>query len=84
MLHKIRVGNLDNSKSTFGYLILFRGEAISWQSRLQKCEALSTTKSEYIAITEGDKEFLWMKEFVKDLDFEQSRFILFCSNQSDI
>ena len=77
-------GNLDNSRSTSGYLITFAGGAISWQSRLQKCIALSTTEAEYIAITEGAKELLWMKEFMKDLDFEQSRFVLFCDNQSAI
>ncbi|KAH0716573.1 hypothetical protein KY285_012604 [Solanum tuberosum] len=69
-------GNLDNSKSTSDYLITFGGGAISWQSRLHKCIALSTTEAEYIAITEGAKELLWMKEFIKDLDFEQSRMAL--------
>ena len=75
-------GNLDNSKSNSGCLITFGGGAISCQLRLQKCIALSTTEAEYIAITEGAKESLWMKEFIKDLDFEQSRFVLFCDNQS--
>jgi len=77
-------GNLDNSKSTSGYLITFEGGDISWQSRLHKCIALCTTEVEYIFITEGAKEFLWMKEFIKDFDFEQSRFVLFCDNQSAI
>ena len=48
-------GNLEYSKSTSGYLITFRGGAISCQLRLQKCIALSTTKAEYIVITEGAK-----------------------------
>ena len=39
----------------------FAGEAVSWKSKLQKCVALSTTKAEYIAITEGCKEVLWMR-----------------------
>ena len=77
-------GNLDNLNSTYVYLITFGGGAISWQSRLQKCIALSTTEAEYIAITEGAKELLWMKEFIKDLDFEQSIFVLFCDNKSAI
>lgn len=50
--------NLDNSRSTFYYLITFAGGPISQKSRLQKCIALSTTKFEYIAITEGAKELL--------------------------
>ena len=77
-------GNLDNSKSTSGYLITFWGGAISCQLRLQKCIALSTTEAEYIVKTEGASELLWMKDFIKYLDFEQSWFILFCDNQSAI
>ncbi|GKF90189.1 hypothetical protein Tco_0264152, partial [Tanacetum coccineum] len=37
--------NKDNMKSTSGYLITFAGGAVSWQSRLQKCVALSTTEA---------------------------------------
>ena len=57
-------GDVDSRKSTSGYLITFAGEAVSWQSRLQKCVALSTTEAEYIAITEACKEVLWMKKFL--------------------
>ncbi|KAL5824888.1 hypothetical protein ACOSQ3_020951 [Xanthoceras sorbifolium] len=46
-------GDVDTRKSISGYLIAFAEGAVSWQSRLQKCIALSTTEAEYIAITEG-------------------------------
>nr|XP_033513218.1 uncharacterized protein LOC117277898 [Nicotiana tomentosiformis] len=36
-------GDIDNRKFTTGYLFTFSGGAISWQSRLQKYAALSTT-----------------------------------------
>ena len=48
-------GDLDNRKSTSGYVFTFSGGAISWQSKLQKCIALSTTKAEYIAAVEASK-----------------------------
>ena len=48
-------GDLDNRKSTSKYLFTFAGGAISWQSKLQKCVALSTTEAEYIAATETVK-----------------------------
>jgi hypothetical protein len=54
-------GYINSRKSTSRYLITYLGGAVSWQSRLQKCVALSTTKVEYIAITEAAKELLWMK-----------------------
>ena len=43
------VGDVDSRKSISSYLISFSGGAVSWQSRLQKCVALSTTEVEYIA-----------------------------------
>ena len=39
-------GDLDGWKSTSRYLFIFAGGAVSWQSRLQKCVALSTTEAE--------------------------------------
>ncbi|KAM2456035.1 hypothetical protein PS1_015961 [Malus domestica] len=39
-------GDLDGRKSTSGYLFTFAGGAVSWQSKLQKCVALSTTEAE--------------------------------------
>nr|XP_009780580.1 PREDICTED: uncharacterized protein LOC104229622 [Nicotiana sylvestris] len=46
-------------------------DAVKWILRLRKCIALSTTEAEYITVTEGAKELLWMKEFINDLGFEQ-------------
>ncbi|CAN0860766.1 Retrovirus-related Pol polyprotein from transposon TNT 1-94, partial [Linum grandiflorum] len=61
-----------------------RGGAVSWQSRLQKCVALSTTEAEFIAATEASKELLWMKKFLNELGFRQERPQLFCDSQSAI
>ncbi|KAJ4721959.1 Retrovirus-related Pol polyprotein from transposon TNT 1-94 [Melia azedarach] len=77
-------GDIDSRKSTSGYLINFAGGAVSWQSRLQKCVALSTTEAEFIATTESCKELLWMKKFLRELNFEQKRYVLLCDNQSAI
>ena len=56
-------GDLDCRLSTSGYLFTFAGGAISWQSKLQKCTALSTTETEYIAANEAGKEMIWLKKF---------------------
>lgn len=75
-------GDLDGRKSTSGYLVTFTGRAVSWQSKLQKCVALSTTEAEYIAATEAAKEMLWMKRFLQDLGLKQNVFVLNCDSQS--
>ncbi|CAL1397307.1 unnamed protein product [Linum trigynum] len=77
-------GDVDSRRSTSGYLITLSGGAISWQSRLQKCVALSTTEAEYIAATEACKEMIWMKKFLNELGFLQEQPQLFCDSQSDI
>jgi hypothetical protein len=78
------VGDIDSKKSTSGYLITYSGGAVSWQSRLQKCVALSTTEAEYIAITEAAKELLWMKKFLQELGLQQEKYVLYCDSQSAI
>ena len=49
------VGYIDTQKSMLGYLMIFSGGAVSWQSKLQKYVALSLMEVEYIAITKIDK-----------------------------
>ena len=74
-------GDVDSRRSTSGYLVTFAGGAVSWQSRLQKCIALSTTEAEFIAATEACKELLWMKKFLNELGFTQKRYVLLCDSR---
>ncbi|CAL5394802.1 unnamed protein product [Camellia sinensis] len=67
-------GDLDGRKSTSGFLFTFAGGAVSWQSKLQKCVALSTTEAEYIAAAEAGKEMLWLKRFLQELGLKQEKF----------
>ena len=57
-------GDVDKKRSISGYLFTFGGRVISWQSKLQKCVAFSTTEAECIAITEACKEMLWFMCFL--------------------
>ena len=75
-------GDLDGRKSTSGYLFTFVGGAVSWQSRLQKCVALSTTETEYIAANEAGKEMLWLKRFLQELGLKQDEYVVNCDGQS--
>ena len=77
-------GDVDSRKSTSRYLMTFAGGAVAWQSRLQKCVALSTTEAKFIAITEACKEVLWLKKFLEELGLKQERYILYCDSQSAI
>ena len=68
--------DIDTRKSTSSYVLTFAGGAVSWQSRLQRCIALSTTEAEYIAATEVCKEMLWMKEFLQELGLKQKNYVV--------
>ncbi|KAL6327081.1 hypothetical protein AAG906_013828 [Vitis piasezkii] len=73
-------GDVDNRRFTLGYLMTFSGGVVSWQSRLQKCVALSTTEIEYIAAIKACKELLWMKRFIHELGFKKQRYVVYCDN----
>ncbi|GJR82618.1 retrovirus-related pol polyprotein from transposon TNT 1-94 [Tanacetum coccineum] len=77
-------GCLDSGKSTRGYVFTVGGTAVSWMSKIQKCIAMSTTESEYMATAEAGKELVWMENFLEELDRAQTECVWFCDNQSAI
>ena len=77
-------GDLDSRKSMIGYLFRFAGGPICWKSTLQDVVALSTTKVEYMAMTEARKEAAWLSGLVNELGFKQDSMVLHCDSQSAI
>ncbi|KAL8126521.1 hypothetical protein AgCh_013699 [Apium graveolens] len=77
-------GHPDEMRSTSGMLFTFAGGAVAWQSKLQKCVALSTTESEYIAACEAGNELVWLKRFLRELGLKQDNFEFYCDSQSAI
>ncbi|SJL05183.1 uncharacterized protein ARMOST_08551 [Armillaria ostoyae] len=56
-----------NRKSFSGYAIYVYGRLVSWSASKQKSTALSSTESEYMALTHVMKELLWIKLFLTSL-----------------
>lgn len=77
-------GDLDDRKSTSGWVFMISGGAVSWISKKQPVVALSTTEAEYIALTSAAQEAIWMKEFHKDLGVEQKTITIYEDNKSTI
>ena len=65
------VGDIDIKWSTTGYVFSVGGTAVSWVSRLQNVNALSTTEAEYVATTEAAKEMIWLQFFLEELGHPQ-------------
>lgn len=62
----------------------FAGGAVSWQSKLHKCVALSTTEIDYIATVKTCKETLWLKRFLKELGLKKGNDIVYCDSETGI
>ncbi|KAH9089385.1 hypothetical protein LEN26_019217, partial [Aphanomyces euteiches] len=54
-------------RSTSGFLLFLNGCLISWKSKLQIIVALSTCEAEYISMSYGLQEALWLKSLLEEL-----------------
>ena len=62
-------GDIDTCRSTTGYLTIFNGGPISWNSRLQPTVAKSSTEAEYIGLSSACDEVIWLRQLLQDLDY---------------
>ena len=76
-------GNIDNKRSTSGYVVKIGTGAVSWSSRLQSFNTLSTTESEYVAAVAAGQEILWLRNLFMELGFPVDSGLPLCiDNQS--
>ena len=60
-------GDVDDRKSTSGYVFTLVGEAISWKSSKQTITASSTMYAEFVACYEAMGQVNWLKKFMPGL-----------------
>jgi len=61
------IGCIDTRKSTFGYVYLLAGGAISWKSAKQSVIAASTMEVEFVACFEATVQTNWLRNFISGL-----------------
>ena len=61
-------GDLNDRKSTSGYVFQISNAAISWRSKKQSCVALSTAEAEYVALASATQEAIWLRKLLSDLN----------------
>ncbi|XP_068328125.1 secreted RxLR effector protein 161-like [Pyrus communis] len=79
--------DVDDRKSTGGYIFMLNGGAISWKSAKQTVIATSTMETEFVACFEGMKQVVWLKNFMSDLkivNLIQKPVRMFCDNNSNV
>ena len=57
-------GDIDNRKSTSGYVFQIGGAPVSWKSSKQSCVALSTAEAEYLALSTAAQEAIWLRHLL--------------------
>ena len=66
------VGCIDSRKSTFGYLFMLVGGAISQKSAKQTIIASSTMEAEFVVCFEATVHGLWLRNFISGLGIVNS------------
>jgi hypothetical protein len=67
------VSDLEDRRSTIGFVFMMGGGAISWSSKRQPTITLSTTEAEYMANTQATKEAIWMAKLMKELGYMKKK-----------
>jgi hypothetical protein len=65
--------DLNDRKSTAGYVFLLSGGPVTWSSKKQATVALSTTEAEYMAAAMATKEAVWLRRLLSNLGHPQTR-----------
>ena len=65
--------DVNDQRSTSGYLFSINQHTISWQSRKQQSVATSSTEAEYQALASATSESLWLRTLLSELNFTQEQ-----------
>lgn len=68
-------------KSYTGYAFILAKCAVTWKAKKQSTTATSSTEAEYMALTEGAKEAIYLKRFATELGVDIKRVVLYNDNQ---
>jgi len=80
-------GSGEDRRSVSGYVFMINGAAVSWASKKQPSVALSSTEAEYVALTQGVKQSVWLGELLQDLgalNHQHEIRLLHCDNPGAI
>jgi hypothetical protein len=63
-------GQVDTRKSTEGLILLFNGTAISWWYRTIRTVALSSQDAEYMGLSDGSREVIFIRQMLHLMNFK--------------
>jgi hypothetical protein len=77
-------GSEGDGKSRGAFVFKLAGGAFSWSSKKQQGASLSSTEAEYLALSEGAREAVWLRMLLEECGQPQGAITLHCDNQSAI
>eukprot|EP00253_Pinus_taeda_P035879 PITA_35879 len=78
-------GDLDDRKSTVGYVFTLGSGPITWACKKRAAISLPSAEAEYRGAVEASKEALWLRQILSEFGFlQQHPTTLWCDNQSAI
>ncbi|CAJ2650469.1 unnamed protein product [Trifolium pratense] len=78
-------GDIDDRKSTSGYVYMYGNGAISWSSKKQAIITLSTTEVEYVAAASCACQGVWLRRILEQLkQTHMTGTTILCDNTSSI
>ncbi|CAJ2635972.1 unnamed protein product [Trifolium pratense] len=78
-------GDLDDRKSTSGYVFMYGNGPISWSSKKQAIVTLSTTEAEFVAAASSACQAVWLRRILDQLGQAQvGETVILCDNSSSI
>lgn len=78
-------GDLDDRKSTSGFVFMMGSGAVSWSSKKQQIVTLSTTEAEFVAAASSSCQAIWLQRLLEVLhNQQQGPTLIHCDNVSAI
>jgi hypothetical protein len=71
-------------KSTSGYVVKLAGAIFSWNMHVQETIVLSSTKAEYMSLSDTSRQLVWVRNLFSELSIELAPIPLFGDNQGSI
>ena len=71
-------------QSTTSYFVVLASSIICWQSCLQKMVTLSSTKAEYMALSDTCQQVKWMQSLFEEISFPFRQVLIHGDNQGSI
>lgn len=75
-------GDREDSISTYGYVFMLNGAAVTWTSKKQDKVAHSTAEAEYVAASHASREAAWFRKVKTDLDLPPGPITIMMDNQT--